>query len=84
MKNRISHGNGQAEGDIHVLAIVKGPGPGSTNPANPGREYYMFFFDAEHKDACLQTLARFAMNPELSLTWHDAAKLAKKARATTA
>ncbi len=47
--------------DIHVLVLVKKP------------ERYIFLFDSSQEEAILRTLGRFATNPELSLTWRDAA-----------
>jgi hypothetical protein len=45
-----------------------------------GNEYYLFFFTPKNKMAILGTLGRFAANPELSLTWHDASVISKKLR----
>lgn len=57
--------------DINVLALVK------------GAERYVFLFDDDHRAEALRTLGRFASNPELSFTWHDAAVLSQKVRQVT-
>ena len=54
--------------EINVLALVKGP------------ERYVFLFDDGHRSETLQTLGRYASNPELSFTWYDAAVLSQKVR----
>ena len=54
--------------DINVLALVK------------GRERYIFLFDDSQRAEALRTLGRYASNPELSFTWHDAAVLSQKLR----
>jgi hypothetical protein len=54
--------------DINVLALVK------------GEERYIFLFDDAHKSDALRTLGRYASNPELSFTWHDAAVLSQRLR----
>lgn len=57
--------------DINVLALVK------------GEERYIFLFDDAHKADALRTLGRFASNPELSFSWHDAAVLSQRLRQTS-
>lgn len=57
--------------DINVLALVK------------GNERYVFLFDDDHRAEALRTLGRFASNPELSFTWHDAAVMSQKVRQVT-
>jgi hypothetical protein len=53
--------------DINVLALVK------------GEERYVFIYTAEFTADILRTLGRFASDPDLSFTWHDAAVLQQKA-----
>jgi hypothetical protein len=55
-------------GGINALALVKGD------------ERYIFLFDDSHRADALRTLGRFAINPELSFTWHDAAALSQRIR----
>jgi hypothetical protein len=52
--------------EVNVLALVK------------DNERYLFIYDDKHRTGIIQTLGRFAGNPELSLTWKDAAWLRKK------
>ena len=61
---------GEIRGDIHVLAVVKGP------------ERYVFLYDDANTEQVLQSLGRFASNPDLSFTWHDAAVLSQRVRQT--
>ena len=56
--------------DINVLALVK------------GEERYIFLYDDASRAETLRTLGRFASNPELSMTWYDAAVLSQKVRQT--
>ncbi len=56
--------------DINVLALVKGD------------ERYVFLYDDASRAATLRTLGRFASDPELSMTWYDAAVLSQKVRQT--
>jgi hypothetical protein len=56
--------------DINVLALVK------------GEERYVFLYDDASRAETLRVLGRFASNPELSLTWYDAAVLSQKIRQT--
>jgi hypothetical protein len=56
--------------EIHVLALVKGV------------ERYVFLFDDANRDETLRQIGRFASNPELSFTGHDAAVLSQKVRQT--
>ena len=53
---------------MNVLALVK------------DSERYVFLYDDESPAALLQTLGRFAADPELSFTWYDAAILSQKVR----
>ena len=53
-----------------VIALVKSNG-----------ERYVFLFDRESHETVQKTLARFAADPELSLTWYDAAILSQKLKA---
>lgn len=54
--------------DINVIALVK------------GGERYVFLYDDASRAEALRTLGRFAANPDLSFSWHDAAVLGEKVR----
>jgi len=54
--------------DINVLAMVK------------GNERYVFLFDDGSRSETLRVLGRYASNPELSFSWHDAAVLSQRIR----
>ncbi len=54
--------------EMNVLALAK------------ETERYLFFYDDESSDTCLQTLGKFASDPELSFNWYDAAILSQQAR----
>ena len=43
---------------------------------------YIYVFDDANRDATLRQIAQHAADPELSLTWNDAAMLSKKIRET--
>jgi hypothetical protein len=47
-------------------------------------ETYIFSYDDEpsNRDETLRIIAQFAANPELALTWYDAAMLSRKVRET--
>jgi len=47
-----------------------------------GGETYVFTFDDENRINTCVLIAQFAANPELSLSWYDAAVLSKKVRET--
>jgi hypothetical protein len=49
---------------------------------NKDGERYLWIFDDANRDATLRQIARDAANPELSLSWYDAAVLSKKVRET--
>lgn len=53
---------------INVLALLK------------GEERYVFLYDDRSVDQVLQTLGRYAADPELSFTWYDAAVLSQRVR----
>jgi hypothetical protein len=55
---------------LNVLRFVK------------GGETYVFTFDDANRHATLRQIAKDAANPELSLSWYDAAVLSKKVRET--
>lgn len=57
--------------DILVMALVKSGTP---------KEQYVFLWRYHQTDELLQRIGRMAANPELSLTWCDAAVLTKRAR----
>jgi len=56
------------ERGMNVLALVK------------GSERYVFLYDDESLRPLLQTLGRYAADPDLSFTWYDAAILSQKVR----
>jgi hypothetical protein len=56
------------ERGMNVLALVK------------GSERYVFLYDDESAQSLLQTLGRYASDPDLSFTWYDAAILSQKIR----
>jgi hypothetical protein len=56
---------------INVLALLK------------GEERYVFLYDDRSADQLLQTLGRYAADPELSFTWYDAAVLSQRVRKLT-
>ena len=56
------------EGDINVLALVR------------GGERYIFLYDDLSREAALRVLGRFATNPDLAFTWYDEAVLSQKIR----
>jgi hypothetical protein len=43
-------------------------------------ETYAFRFDNDSRRAVVGVVARFALNPELNFSWHDAAVLCRKVR----
>jgi hypothetical protein len=49
---------------------------------NKDGERYLWIFDDANRDATLRQIAKDAANPELSLSWYDAAVLSKKVRET--
>lgn len=53
---------------INVLALVK------------DGERYVFLYDENSVSALLQTLGRYAADPELNFSWYDAAVLSQKVR----
>jgi hypothetical protein len=55
-------------GEINVIALVK------------GSEKYVFLFDDDNRVETLRQIGRYAMNPELSFTWYDAAVMSQKIR----
>jgi len=59
------------ERDINVIALVK------------GGERYVFLYDDDSRAETIRTLGRFAANPDLSFSWHDAAVLGDKVRHTS-
>ncbi|MGE5191263.1 MAG: hypothetical protein ACM3U2_02095 [Deltaproteobacteria bacterium] len=56
------------ERGINVVALVK------------DAERYIFLYDNESAPALMQTLGRFAGDPDLSFSWYDAAVLSQKVR----
>jgi hypothetical protein len=57
---------------INVLALLK------------GEERYVFLYDDRSVDQVLQTLGKYAADPELSFTWYDAAVLSQRVRKLSA
>lgn len=57
-----------ADQEVNVLALVK------------GNEKYVFLYNDKNRSEMLHTLGRYASDPELSLTWFDAAVLSQKIR----
>ncbi|MEW4530149.1 MAG: hypothetical protein ACF8PG_05970 [Maioricimonas sp. JB045] len=53
---------------VNVLALVK------------DGERYVFLYDHNSASELLQTLGRYAADPELSFSWYDAAVLSQKVR----
>ena len=53
---------------INVLALVK------------DGERYIFLYDDRSASQVLQTLGRYAADPELSFSWYDAAVLSQRVR----
>ena len=53
---------------INVLALVK------------DGERYVFLYDDQSHAQTLQTLGRYAADPDLSFTWYDAAVLSQRVR----
>jgi len=45
-----------------------------------GAERYIFIFDEAHRSEVLAAIERFAVDPQLSFTWHDAALLSSRIR----
>jgi hypothetical protein len=43
-------------------------------------EKYVYIFDDQNRDAALRHIAQQAADPELDLTWFDAAELGRKVR----
>jgi hypothetical protein len=56
------------EPGLNTVALIK------------GEERYLFVYDDNQKAEILRIFGRFATNPELSFTWHDAAVLSQKIR----
>ena len=55
--------------DINVLALVKDD------------QRYVFLYDDASHDQLLQTLGRYAADPELNFSWYDAAMMSQRVRA---
>jgi hypothetical protein len=56
------------ERSVNVLALVK------------DGERFIFLYDDRSTPQLLQTLGRYAADPEVSFTWYDAAVLSQKVR----
>ncbi|WP_437193222.1 hypothetical protein [Planctomicrobium sp. SH527] len=54
--------------NVNVIALVK------------DGERYVFLYDDRSVAQLLQTLGRYAADPELNFTWYDAAVLSQKVR----
>ncbi len=61
-------GCGAMERSLNVLALVK------------DGERFVFLYDTQSTPQVLQTLGKFAADPELCFTWYDAAVLSQKVR----
>ena len=57
----------------NILALVK----------DDTGERFIFFYDEQSSERLLQTLGRYAADPELNFSWHDAAMLSQKVRQMT-
>ena len=57
----------------NILALVK----------DDTGERFIFLYDDQSGDRLLQTLGRYAADPELNFSWHDAAMLSQKVRRLT-
>ncbi|MEZ5947973.1 MAG: hypothetical protein R3C12_01795 [Planctomycetaceae bacterium] len=55
--------------EINVLALVK------------DNQRYVFLYDDASHDQLLQTLGRYAADPELNFSWYDAAVMSQRVRA---
>ncbi|MBB02190.1 MAG: hypothetical protein ACE37I_18725 [Rubinisphaera brasiliensis] len=55
--------------EINVLALVKDD------------QRYVFLYDEASHDQLLQTLGRYAADPELNFSWYDAAVMSQRVRA---
>lgn len=53
---------------INVLALLK------------GQERFVFLYDDESADQLLQTLGKYAADPDLNFSWYDAATLSQRVR----
>jgi hypothetical protein len=53
---------------VNVLALLK------------NGERYVFLYDDQSVETLLQTLGRYASDPELNFTWYDAAVLSQRIR----
>lgn len=53
---------------INVLALLKGD------------ERYVFLYDDRSIEQVLQTIGRYAADPDLSFSWYDAAVLSQRVR----
>lgn len=56
------------ERSINVLALMK------------DGERFIFLYDEQSTPQLLQTLGRYAADPEMSFSWYDAAVLSQKVR----
>ncbi len=56
------------DNEVNVLALVKGD------------EHFVFLYDDANRVETLRTLGRFAADPDLNFTWHDAAFLSQQIR----
>jgi len=52
--------------DINVIVVLK------------ANEKYVWLYADEQRTECVQSIGRAAGNPELSLTWYDAAMAIRK------
>lgn len=47
---------------------------------NKDDQHFIFAFDDANRDETLRQLAKFAANPGIEFSWHDAAQLSQKIR----
>ncbi len=57
---------------VNVLALLK------------NGERYVFLYDDQSLETLLQTLGKYASDPELNFSWYDAAVLSQRVRQTPA
>lgn len=63
-----TEGTDMPQHGINVLALLK------------GQERFVFLYDDESADQLLQTLGKYAADPELNFSWYDAATLSQRVR----
>ncbi|GIW99256.1 MAG: hypothetical protein KatS3mg111_2589 [Pirellulaceae bacterium] len=56
------------DNQINVLALVKGD------------QHFIFLYDEANRVETLRTLGRFAADPDIDFSWHDAAFMSQRIR----